>query len=160
MHSGELHPILFFFSLFYSSQRCFVSVKRLCFSTPFQCADTPTVSCWNWQKKTKKHCQRGGVVAPVNSRSWTWKRWLCVCYSVFTDNTAMLLLITGFTLGDEWRLNGRTHFVCRRTLSVFTLDGGAGVFPRCIQISANGFTVPGFRLFAVSDCVFNTLSHG
>lgn len=45
---------VFLFS-FYFSWRCFVSVKRLYFSTPFQCADTPTVRCWNWQKK---HCQR------------------------------------------------------------------------------------------------------
>lgn len=78
MHSGELHPILFFFSLSFfslSSKRCFFSVKRLCFSTPFQCADTPTVRCWNWQKTLSART----VVVPVNSKSTTWKGWFCVC---------------------------------------------------------------------------------
>lgn len=78
-------------------KRCFVSVKRLCFSTPFQCADTPTVRCWNWQKTLSAR----GVVVPVNSESTTWKGWFSVRSSVFTDNIDTPLLITDFTLRDE-----------------------------------------------------------
>lgn len=83
---------VFLFS-FYFSWRCFVSVKRLYFSTPFQCADTPTVRCWNWQKTSSVH----RVVVPVMNMKGVI---LCML-SVFTDNIAMLLLITDFTLGEE-----------------------------------------------------------
>lgn len=37
------HSVFLF--CFYFSKRCFVSLKRMCFSTPFQCADIPTVRC-------------------------------------------------------------------------------------------------------------------
>lgn len=49
INSGELHPILFFFS-FLPPRDVSSELKELCFPTPFQCADTPAVRCWNWQK--------------------------------------------------------------------------------------------------------------
>lgn len=57
INSGELHPILFFFS-FLPPRDVSSELKELCFPTPFQCADTPAVRCWNWQKK---HCQRAAL---------------------------------------------------------------------------------------------------
>lgn len=96
IHSGELHPILFFSPLFFSPRDVSSQLKGLCFSTPFQCADTPTVRCWNWQKTLSAR----GVVVPVNSKSTTWKGYF-VYVSVSIDNIALLLLITDFTLGDE-----------------------------------------------------------
>lgn len=66
---------LLFFFFFFSPRDVSSQLKGLCFSTPFQCADTPTVRCWNWQKTLSAR----GVVVPVNSKSTTWKGWFCVC---------------------------------------------------------------------------------
>lgn len=62
MREGELtleNCIPFCFSsAFALSKRHFFSVKRLCFSTPFQWADTPTVKCWKWQQQQEKKSKR------------------------------------------------------------------------------------------------------
>lgn len=57
INSGELHPILFFFS-FFTSKRCFFWVKRVVFPN--------TISmCWHPScevlKLAKKHCQRAAL---------------------------------------------------------------------------------------------------
>lgn len=97
IHSGELHPILFFFSLFISPSDVSSQLKG-CVSQHHFNVLTPQL----WGVETeKKTLSAHGVVVLVNSRSSTWKGWFCVCYSVFTDNIATLLLITDFTLGDE-----------------------------------------------------------
>lgn len=76
---------VFLLSSFSLYKRCLFSVKRRCFSTPFQWADTPTVRCWNWQKTLSVR----SVVVPVNSKSTTWKGWFF--YFIFLKYILSLL---------------------------------------------------------------------
>ena len=99
IHSGELHPILFSFSQFFIFPRDVSSQLKGYVSQHHFNVLTPQL--WGVEIGGKKTLSALGVAVPANSKSTTWKGWFCVCWSVFTDNIAMLLLITYFTLGDE-----------------------------------------------------------
>lgn len=99
IHSGELHPILFSFSPFFLFPRDASSQLKGYVSQHHFNVLTPQL--WGVEIGGKNPLSALGVAVPAKSKSTTWKGWFCVCWSVFTDNIAMLLLITYFTLGDE-----------------------------------------------------------
>lgn len=119
IHSGELHPILFFFSIFFSSKRCFFSVKRLCVSTPFQCADTPTLRCWNWHKKNivSARCCGTSELQKFNMKGAI----LCMLECIYWQHRHA---VTHHLLYPKrWIMCKWANILCLLyTLAVFTLD--------------------------------------
>lgn len=103
-HSGELHPILFFFSVFISPRDVSSHLKGCVSQHRFSVLTSQLwgakIATGKKKKRNCENCQRLVVVVPVNSRSSTWKRRFCVRRNVFSDNAASLLT-TDFTVGDE-----------------------------------------------------------
>lgn len=123
-----------FLFFFYSSQRCFVSVKRLWFLNAIS-------TCWHSdcellkpaRKKQNKPCQRGGSVAPLNSTSSAMKEAIVRAPRRIYGRRRWLRPLRRWAT-PKWGAE-RTLFAAPLS-QCLPLDGGADAFAS--QIRANG----------------------